>query len=149
MSEVTNLASANRQRIQDNLAARRTAEPEPEDTAVFPIKMLPPRSKNSNFYGRERELEKINEALDWRNHNNLPLRTYTVYGRRGVGKTELALEYAHSNPAGFDAIFWVGCHTSLILRQTFTEMAKAVNLPGADKQGNHFAFSPGDITDRS
>ena len=78
---------------------------------------------------------KINNALDWHNPNNAQLCTYTIYGRRGVGKTELALEYAYSNPAQFDVIFWVGCETSLILTQSFTDMAKAVNLPGADTPG--------------
>jgi hypothetical protein len=135
MSDITNLSSANRARFQKTLTARHAALPEPDDPASFPIAMLPSRQKNPKFFGRKAELEKINQALDWRNPENNPLRTYTIYGRRGVGKTELALEYAYSNPAKFDAIFWVGCETSLILRQSFTEMAKIINLPGADRHG--------------
>jgi len=107
---------------------------EPEEPATFPIKMLPYR-QNPRFFGREAELDKINRALDWNNPNNPLLRTYTIYGRRGVGKTELALQYAHKNPAKFDAIFWVGCETALVLRQSFTNMAIEVKLPGADKHG--------------
>lgn len=143
LNEIMNLSSVNRDRIQKNLAARHATIPESDEPATFPIQMLPSR-KNPRFYGRKAELEKINEALDWRNPKNNPLRTYTIYGRRGVGKTELALEYAYSNPAKFDAIFWVGCETGLILRQSFTDMAKALNLPGADKYGmeNFVPFCP-------
>jgi KaiC/GvpD/RAD55 family RecA-like ATPase len=35
------------------------------------------------------------------------LRMYTICGRRGVGKTEIALQYAYDNPSRFDAIFWI------------------------------------------
>jgi hypothetical protein len=58
-----------------------------------------------------------------------------IYGRRGVGKTDIALQYAYTNPAGFDAIFWIACETSITLRQSFTDMAVALNLPGADRNG--------------
>ncbi len=134
LSEITNFSPANRERIRKNLVARDAAVSEPEETARFPVQMLPSRQR-IKFYGRKAELEKINSALDWRNPNNKELRTYTIYGRRGVGKTELALEYAYTNPAQFDAIFWVGCETSLILRQSFTDMARVVNLPGAETPG--------------
>lgn len=63
------------------------------------------------------------------------LRTYTIYGRRGVGKTEIALQYAYENRSGFDAIFWIQCETSISLRQSFTDVAVCLNLPGADRSG--------------
>jgi hypothetical protein len=134
LNDITNLSSANRERIQRSLTARYAAVPEPGEPALFPIRMLPYR-KNPRFYGREAELDKINQALDWNNPQNAPLRTYTIYGRRGVGKTELALEYSYKCPANFDAIFWIGCETGLILQQSFTDMAMEINLPGADKHG--------------
>lgn len=58
-----------------------------------------------------------------------------IYGRRGVGKTDIALQYAYTNPAGFEAIFWIQCETSITLRQSFTDMAIALDLPGADQHG--------------
>ena len=140
MNEITNFSAANRERYQKNLTNRHGAVHEPEEPATFPIQMLPYR-KNPRFYGRTSELDKINKALDWKIPGTKPLRTYTIYGRRGVGKTELALEYAYSNPAGFDAIFWVGCETGLILRQSFTDMAVRLNLPGADKHGMSWSIT--------
>ena len=55
--------------------------------------------------------------------------------RRGVGKTDIALEYAYTNPSGIEAIFWIQCETSITLRQSFTDMAVQLNLPGADRNG--------------
>lgn len=117
------------------MALRHAAIPEPEEHATFPLQMLQGQ-KNDKFYGREEELKKLNDALDWRG-SNPALRTYTIYGRRGVGKTQIAVEYAYSNPANFEAIFWIQCETSLSLRQSFTEMAVALQLPGADRHGHH------------
>jgi hypothetical protein len=37
--------------------------------------------------------------------DNNRLRTYIIYRRRGVGKTDITLQYAHTNPSQFDAIF--------------------------------------------
>ena len=134
LNDITYLSSTNREQIQRNPPLRHVAMPEPEEPVTFPIRMLPYR-KNPRFYGREAELDKIDRALDWNNPNNPPLRTYTIYGRRGVGKTELALEYSYKNPANFDAVFWIGCETSLLLRQSFTNIAIELRLLGADKHG--------------
>jgi AAA+ ATPase superfamily predicted ATPase len=94
--------------------------PEPEERASFPLTMLP-HTHNPNFYGRKEELAKIDKYLKW--EGNVALRTFSIYGRRGVGKTQIALEYAYRNPSRFDAIFWVGCETKLSLRQSFTNIA--------------------------
>jgi hypothetical protein len=55
----------------------------------------------------------------------------------GVGKTEIALQFAHTNPGNYDAIFWVQCETSVAIRQSFTNVALSLNLPGAAKDGHH------------
>jgi len=116
-----------------NLTLRHALPAHPEENVTFPITMIP-RNKNSNFYGRQAELQNIDNFLG---HKDTPLRTYTIYGRRGVGKTDIALEYAHTNPSGFEAIFWVNCETSVALRLSFTDMAVTLNIPGADRTGRH------------
>lgn len=123
------------QRIK-NLSLRETQAAYPEEKATFPV-MLLPRKKNVDFYGRTVELQNINDFL---HHESKSLRTYTIYGRRGVGKTDLALEYAYTNTSRFDAVFWVKCETSVGLRQSFADIAIALNIPWADRNGEAKAY---------
>ncbi|KAL2064598.1 hypothetical protein VTL71DRAFT_3735 [Oculimacula yallundae] len=106
----------------------------PREFCAFPVNTIL-RDRDGDFFGRNAELEKINSYLDPR--NNTALRTYTIFGRRGVGKTAIALEYAHLNLGKFDAIFWVNCETLGALRSSFAAIATALNLPNADRAGCH------------
>ncbi|KAH7416708.1 P-loop containing nucleoside triphosphate hydrolase protein [Cadophora sp. MPI-SDFR-AT-0126] len=134
LNDIINYSKVNMDRQVHNLALRHAPVILPEETCTFPVKMTP-RERNSEFYGRKEELDRINQYLDHKGNN--ALRTYTIYGRRGVGKTDIALEYAHTNPAQFEAIFWVQCETSASLRSSFTDIAVALQLPGADRNGHH------------
>jgi hypothetical protein len=139
LNDITSYSMVNLERQVKHLSIRHAPIPQPEEHATFPIMMLP-RGQNDNFYGRQEELDRINQYLDYR--GNTQLRTYTIYGRRGVGKTDIALQYAYTNPSGFEAVFWVQCETSLSLRQSFTDMAVALNLPGADRNGKRLKQGP-------
>lgn len=132
LNDIINYSKVNMDRQVHNLALRHAPVNVPEETCTFPVNLIP-RERNLDFYGRTDELEKINQYLDHK--GNTALRTYTIYGRRGVGKTDIALEYAHKNPAQFEAIFWVQCETSASLRASFTDIAVALQLPGADRNG--------------
>jgi hypothetical protein len=131
LNDINTYSQVNLERQTKTLTLRHGPAQQPEERATFPIAMLP-RNKNENFYGRTDELKNIDDFLA---HKATNLRTYTIYGRRGVGKTDIALEYAHTNPSRFDAIFWVNCETSVALRQSFSDMAVALNIPGADRNG--------------
>jgi hypothetical protein len=110
--------------------------PESEEPGTFPNRILP-FAQNPRFFGRSEELEKISKCLGPKDIDDRNLRTYTIYGRRGVGKTEIALQFAYTNRSGFDAIFWIQCETSVAIRQSFTNVAISLNLPGADREGRH------------
>ncbi|KAH8755898.1 hypothetical protein BGZ57DRAFT_1009101 [Hyaloscypha finlandica] len=126
IKEITNLSKANQDRMVRSLVRKYALLPESDEPGVFPNRMIP-FQKNSNFYGREEELKKIEDYLTPK--GNPSLRTYTIYGRRGIGKTEIALQFAHENRAGFDALFWIQCETSVAIRQSFTNAAVSLNLP--------------------
>lgn len=117
---MNNYSVANQQKNIRNLELRHQVKPDDHDEGRFPLVMLPYQRKES-FYGRSEELNLIDKYL--RPDKTKSLRTYSIYGRRGIGKTEIALEYAYLNPSKFDAVFWIGCETSLSLRTSFTEMA--------------------------
>lgn len=137
LNDINSYSKVNLERATKTLNLRHGPTQNPEEHVTFPIAMIP-RNKNDNFFGRADELKNINDFLGHRATN---LRTYTIYGRRGVGKTDIALEYAHTNPSGFDAIFWVNCETSVALRQSFTDIAVTLNIPGADRNGQRQDFS--------
>jgi len=65
---------------------------------IFFIKAL----KNKEFFGREEELKTLEE--NFRNHNSAQI----IYGMGGVGKTQIALQYAYLHKNDYDAIIWLG-----------------------------------------
>lgn len=97
-----------------------------------------PLLRNQKFYGREQVLQKIGIHLDSKlNPDQQTTRTFTIYGRRGIGKTHIALEYVYRNEKTFDAIFWIQCETAASLRKSFTDMALMLRLPKAVQGGPH------------
>ena len=97
-----------------------------------------PLLRNEKFYGREQVLQKIGVHLDPKlNPDQVTTRTFTIYGRRGIGKTHIALEYVYRNEKTFDAIFWIQCETAASLRKSFTDMALMLRLPKAVQGGPH------------
>lgn len=134
VNDITSLSAVNQDRKIKSMSLRHAPWPENEEYGAFPNLILPFR-KNPKFYGRKEELDRIQKYLSPKGDQSY--RTYTIYGRRGVGKTEIALQFAYTNPAGYDAIFWIQCETSVSIRQSFTDVAVSLNLPGADKNGRH------------
>tara|TARA_R110002060_G_scaffold28032_1_gene37954 strand:+ start:1456 stop:1968 length:513 start_codon:yes stop_codon:yes gene_type:complete len=135
--DISTYSQVNRQDQVKNLALRHELKPESEEQANFPNSIL--GRKNKAFYGRSEEIYQIKENLN-PDDGMEQLRTYMIYGRRGVGKTAIALQFAHQNlaPRGsFDAIFWIQCETTVSIRQSFTEVAVSLNLPGADRDRHH------------
>ena len=99
-------------RLIDGFKGRRPAHSEPAIGALrFPggnrpqIVNLPVR--NPNFTGRDKDIRELREELRSRNVTVvLPL---TIQGLGGVGKTQLALEYAHRFKADYDIVGWMNC----------------------------------------
>jgi hypothetical protein len=132
--DITIHSKVNLDRQVKNFSQRHALIIEPEEPGTFP-NMILPFQQNTNFYGRTEELDKIYQYLSPK--ADRAYHTYTIYGRRGVGKTEIALQFAYTNPPKFDAVFWIQCETSVAIRQSFTDVAVSLNLPGADRDGHH------------
>lgn len=138
VNEIASYSKVNFDRQIKNMSLRHALMPESEEPGTFPNRILP-FAQNPKFYGRLDELEKISKFLDPKLNEVRELRTYTIYGRRGVGKTEIASQFAYTklDEGVFDAIFWIQCETSVAIRQSFTNVAISLNLPGADREGRH------------
>lgn len=100
----------------------------------YPVKMLP-RLQNSSFTGRRELLDRI-ESLFWPKTNskggsdeskaNPPAgrKMITLHGLAGAGKSELALQYAYTRYAQYDAIFTIEARNEVEL-ETSTSLAVA------------------------
>lgn len=134
VNDITQFSKVNIETNIKNMSLKHALIPNAEEPGIFPNRLLP-FAQNMKFYGRREEIEKMTKHLKVKTTDSY--RTYMIYGRRGVGKTELALQFAYTNPAEYDAIFWIQCETSVSIRQSFTNVAVSLNLPSAYKDGHH------------
>src|SRR6266571_5258693 len=90
------------------------------------IKHLPLR--NLLFTGRERQLEQLGQLLKENNR-------VALIGLPGIGKTQLALEYAHSCfQKVYRVVLWVNAADETTLAQTYGELAEPLKLPEWDER---------------
>jgi len=64
-------------------------------------------TRNANFTGRDAVLLEIREQLRSRRLATLP--PLTIQGAGGVGKTQVALEYAQRFKTDYDIVWWLNC----------------------------------------
>ncbi|KAJ8126068.1 hypothetical protein O1611_g7569 [Lasiodiplodia mahajangana] len=102
-----------------------------EEKDVFPVDLLP-ESCTPIFLGRDDILSDIDSHLQPAKQPKDKLAIYAMCGVEGIGKTEIAREYAHRNKDKFDAILWVESESKESLSAGFTRIAVELCLPGAD-----------------
>lgn len=86
-----------------------------------------PFQLNSRFWGREQALQAINEVLN--PQKNLDsLKAFALHGMGGVGKTQVALQYANRNRQQYTAILWVAADNTISMGQSFREIAQGLGL---------------------
>ncbi|KAM0511972.1 hypothetical protein ACHAPE_009328 [Trichoderma viride] len=83
------------------------------------------------FFGRESTFEKIDQVLG--RDGSTAFRSIALFGRGGVGKSSIAARYIERKMEEnkYDAVLWVYGETTASLRQSFTDMALRLKLPGA------------------
>lgn len=86
-----------------------------------------PSPNNQFFHGREDVLSEINDSLSYQ-ENQGQLRSYLIHGIAGLGKTQVALEYAHRHQRDYDYIFWLKCHPETALARGFAIIARKIKL---------------------
>jgi len=88
---------------------------------------VPPR--NPNFTGRGPELAEIAEALA----TGSTVTVHAVRGIGGVGKSQLAAQYAYAHAADYDVVWWIAAEEPAAIPDQFTELATRLGLgPAAD-----------------
>lgn len=87
---------------------------------------FPPR--NHHFVDRNDELGRIHAGLSWR-----PV--VVVHGARtmgGVGKTQIAAEYAYRHGGDYDLIGWINAERGDLIPDQLAALAPALGVPVAD-----------------
>lgn len=101
-------------------AATSPAGPRPR----FPACHLP-HARNPNFTGREELLSRLREALD----GGVALAiTQAIHGMGGVGKTQLANEYAHRHRGDYALVWWLRAEQTATLAGDYAGLAPHLGI---------------------
>jgi tetratricopeptide (TPR) repeat protein len=96
-----------------------------------------PYPRNLLFTGREAELEAIETTL--RQGKNAAIgQTQAISGLGGIGKTQIALEYAYRHRQDYRSIFWVLADTRDTLNADYSKIAELLDLPGKNQAELHY-----------
>ncbi len=92
-----------------------------------------PHLRNRNFTGRSQLLADLRQALTAEKAAALT-QTQAIHGLGGVGKTQLALEYAYRYAADYSLVWWLRSEEPAILAADYASLATALDLPEKDAQ---------------
>lgn len=96
-----------------------------------------PWPKDPNFFGRELVLAEMHQRLDHQSPK-AEFRSWALWGMAGIGKTQIALTYAHERLAeGVPVVLWIKGDTALNIDTSFTDTALKLDLEGAVENGDH------------
>lgn len=87
--------------------------------------MVPQRNKH--FTGRERLLDDLRQRMKGEVTAVLP---HALQGLGGVGKTQLAIEYAYRHAAMYEVVWWVPADQPALVRSALAALAPRLGLTG-------------------
>jgi TIR domain-containing protein/tetratricopeptide repeat protein len=85
---------------------------------------VPPR--NPRFTGRDGLLAELRRRL---RAGEATLTVQALYGLGGVGKTQLAIEYAHRFAADYDLVWWIDAEQPVLIPDQLAALAARLDLP--------------------
>ncbi|WP_082598028.1 MULTISPECIES: FxSxx-COOH system tetratricopeptide repeat protein [unclassified Kitasatospora] len=87
--------------------------------------------RNPSFTGRAKVLEELREQLVGGPMVVLPT-PQTLYGLGGVGKSQLALEYAHRYMSHYDLVWWIDAEQTDLIPTALSDLAARLGLRVGD-----------------
>ncbi|KAK5654766.1 hypothetical protein OQA88_6802 [Cercophora sp. LCS_1] len=87
-----------------------------------------PHPQNPAFYGRNNVLQEIPAAFEQQTSRPASV---AVWGTAGIGKTQIALEFAHRLwSSGQETILWIASETTAEVTRSFNDAARGLELEG-------------------
>jgi tetratricopeptide (TPR) repeat protein len=81
-------------------------------------------ARNAHFIGRRELLDRMRRSLD-----AVPRHPLVVRGIGGVGKTQLAVEFAHRHAGRYELIWWIPAEEPMQARAALAALAERLDLP--------------------
>lgn len=93
--------------------------------------------RNSRFSGHEDTLALLHSILapsfEGESSSNWTFCSCLVHAIGGMGKTELALEYAYRFRENYTCIFWLRSQTRALLQESFIQAISELDIPNLDE----------------
>ncbi|MFE4547886.1 FxSxx-COOH system tetratricopeptide repeat protein [Streptomyces sp. NPDC056785] len=90
-------------------------------------------SRNPRFTGREASMTRVREGL----LDGGQAVVQAVHGLGGIGKTQLALEYAHRFASQYDVVWWIDAEQADQIPVHYTELATRLGIATAEAGTGH------------
>ncbi|WP_101836140.1 FxSxx-COOH system tetratricopeptide repeat protein [Frankia canadensis] len=84
--------------------------------------------RNKNFTGREGLLAELRGRITSDSLDVTAVLPHALQGMGGVGKTQLAVEYAHRYQTDYDLVWWVGAEQPAVIRSALAALAPRLGL---------------------
>ncbi|HET9169864.1 MAG TPA: FxSxx-COOH system tetratricopeptide repeat protein, partial [Actinospica sp.] len=111
----------------------RTADEEEPIGARYPHslpKIWNVRPRNDVFTGRNTMLDNLRDQL--KEKGSAVVLPVALHGLGGVGKTQVALEYAHRFKADYDVIWWIDAEIPSFINESLAELADRLGVKVGD-----------------
>ncbi len=110
---------------------------EPSEVAVGAASGVPAvwghvPQRNKNFTGRVGLLRELREHLT-KDSTTTAVLQHALYGLGGVGKTQLAMEYAYRFQGEYEVVWWISADQPSLIRSTLASLAPHLELPATGR----------------
>jgi tetratricopeptide (TPR) repeat protein/transcriptional regulator with XRE-family HTH domain len=99
-----------------------------------------PFPRNPFFTGREAILSTLHQHLGADQAVALS-QSSALHGLGGVGKTQIALEYAYQHALDYRAVFWVSAETEEQIRSSLVRIAEVLHVPEYERKDQQRAIA--------